>query len=130
MFYNGLWSREHTIPGSEVTDAARRLRNAGKGRGFCNHENPLRHPNHAIIVGLLKASIAKMRPLAFFHVKYDGSIRFVQPTSAVVFHLDDSLSYWCRTRKAWRSCAAGSIVGIVNHKGEQVVNLPECLVTA
>jgi hypothetical protein len=130
MFYNGLWSREHTIPGSEVTDAARRLRNAGKGRGFCNHENPLRNPNHARIVGLLKAAIAKTAPFAFFHVKYDGSIRFVQPTSAVVFHLDDSLSYWCRTRKAWRSCAAGSIVGIVNHKGEQVVNLPECLVTA
>jgi hypothetical protein len=130
MLNGGLWSHSVTVPGPDVYRAARLLRNCGEGRGFINPETLRRDANHARIVGLLKAAIAKMQPFGFFHVKYDNSVRFVQPTSAVVFHLDDSLSYWCRTRKAWRSCAAGSIVGIVNHKGEQVVNLPECLVTA
>jgi len=96
--------------------------------GFVRKESGLRCENSKRLTEVIKASVVEGRPFGFYHVKYDGTIRFVQPTSALVFNQDASITYWCRQRQGWRSTSTGSIIAIMNHKGEQVVNLPECLV--
>lgn len=122
-----IWPRINWLPSAHVRDAADALRSMAAPHGFvrkCDHK---RCENGKRLVAAIKASVGAGRPFGFYHVKYDGTIRFVQPTSALVFHQDaSSITYWCRQRQDWRSTSTGSIIAIMNHKGEQVVNLPEC----
>lgn len=117
-------------PSPEILDVAASIVSVGKGNGFKPRLSTITPP-HNTLVRVLRNAIANHSPLAFFHVKYDLTIRFVSPTAGVIFRPDNSIAYWCRITGEWRSAARGSIIGIV-HKGKHLTgeNLPESLVTA
>ena len=125
-----IWPRINWLPNAGVRDAADALRAMASPHGFVRKCDNTRCDNAKRLTEVIRASVAGNRPFGFYHVKYDGTVRFVQPTNALVFNQDASITYWCRQKQGWRSTSTGSIVAIMNHKGEQVVNLPECLVIA
>lgn len=114
-------------PSPEILDVASRTITLGKGKGFIPRFGDFTSP-HDTLISALRNAIANHKPLAFFHLKYDLTVRFVSPTAGVIFRPDNSIAYWCRITGEWRSAAKGSLLGIV-HKGKHLTNLPESLVT-
>lgn len=70
---------------------------------------------HDEFLNILRKGIENHKPYGFWHLKRDGTVRFVNPTMAVVFHRGGLCDYWCRLSRAWRSMAAGSLLGLVRN---------------